>query len=425
MADDLPWPDIGNVARGATRGNQGQKGVLSPPDNEGRCSLQLRVQPGVLTVLLNRQASDWYRRLDHEVNHALKLTKTYWRKARRRQDYDATADQDHMELHEWLQQLKDKVMSHLELLMQRGDIKGPPYIMPDDVELTFLRKFIERQAAGIPHNPRLRHTAVSKRYAPHVRHSLPDSETPEPSDDSMTNGSDGGWDDTNPPYISNETSAPHYTQHPVQAVAYANHVKAVSPRIVSTYEEELDTSRRLLQHARTTLRQAQKDTQDAFAVYTASIEAERRAWQAVAAEEDRRDGLVTVILRQKPQFDPYPRKESFSSDSELPRYSQYLPRPHHVNSAGRPRTADHSAPMRPAYAWDTERYEHAESASRTTSPQSTNSSPRVPERVATHNSPPERKHARHWDDEDQSVSGLPPRKRSNHGSADGSPKITA
>lgn len=59
---------------------------------------------------------------------------------------------------------------------------------------------------------------------------------------------------------------------------------------------------RLLQHARTTLRQAQKDTQDAFAVYTASIEAERRAWQAVAAEEDRRDGLVSVILRQKPQF---------------------------------------------------------------------------------------------------------------------------
>ena len=31
-----------------------------------------------------------------------------------------------MELHEWLQQLKDKVMQHLELLMQRGDIKGPP-----------------------------------------------------------------------------------------------------------------------------------------------------------------------------------------------------------------------------------------------------------------------------------------------------------
>lgn len=112
MADDLPWPDIGNVARGATRGNQGkssntskagttsseashqgQKGVLGPPDSEGRCLLQLRVQPGVLTVLLNRQASDWYRRLDHEVNHALKLTKTYWRKARRRQDYDAAADQ--------------------------------------------------------------------------------------------------------------------------------------------------------------------------------------------------------------------------------------------------------------------------------------------------------------------------------------------
>lgn len=154
--DDLPWPELGNVSRGATRGNQGQKGVLGSPDRDGRCILQLRVQPGVLAVKLNRQASEWYRNLDNEVNRALKMTKTYWRKARRRQDYDARADQDHMELHEWLQQLKDKTMSHLELLMQKGDIQGPPYVMPDDIELAFLRKFIERQAAGIPHNPRLR-----------------------------------------------------------------------------------------------------------------------------------------------------------------------------------------------------------------------------------------------------------------------------
>lgn len=104
-------------------------------------------------------------------------------------------------VHEWLQQLKDKVMSHLELLMQRGDIKGPPYIMPDDIELTFLRKFIERQAAGIPHNPRLRSMTPSGRYAPNIRHSLPDSETPEPSDDSMTNASDAGWTEANPPYV--------------------------------------------------------------------------------------------------------------------------------------------------------------------------------------------------------------------------------
>jgi hypothetical protein len=154
--DDLPWPELGNVSRGATRGNQGQKGVLGQPDRDGRCVLQLRVQPGVLAVKLNRQASEWYRTLDNEVNRALKMTKTYWRKARRRQDYDARADQDHMELHEWLQQLKDKTMSHLELLMQKGDIQGPPYLMPDDIELSFLRKFIERQATGIPHNPRLR-----------------------------------------------------------------------------------------------------------------------------------------------------------------------------------------------------------------------------------------------------------------------------
>lgn len=182
--DDLPWPELGNVSRGATRGNQGQKGVLGPPDREGRCILQLRVQPGVLAVRLNRQASDWYRTLDNEVNRALKMTKTYWRKARRRQDYDARADQDHMELHEWLQQLKDKTMSHLELLMQKGDIQGPPYTMPDDVELTFLRKFIERQAANIPHNPRLRNSVGGEPSYVHRDHSA-DSFTPEPSEQSF------------------------------------------------------------------------------------------------------------------------------------------------------------------------------------------------------------------------------------------------
>jgi hypothetical protein len=79
-----------------------------------------------------------------------------------------------MELHEWLQQLKDKTMSYLEVLMQKGDIPGPPYVMPDDVELPFLRKFIERQAAGIPHNPRLR-TAMTEKH----------TETREASVDSM------------------------------------------------------------------------------------------------------------------------------------------------------------------------------------------------------------------------------------------------
>lgn len=215
LTDDLPWPELGNVSRGATRGNQGQKGVLSLPNPDGRSLIQLRVQPGVLTVLLNKQATEWYRALDAEVNHALKLTKTYWRKARRRQDYDPVADQDHMELHEWLQQLKDKVMSHLELLMQRGDIKGPPYVMPDNIELTFLRKFIERQAARIPHNPRLRKALLDStnrgtngttttaaaadddNQPARLRVLPPLSESPEPSDESVLDGatsSDEAWD---------------------------------------------------------------------------------------------------------------------------------------------------------------------------------------------------------------------------------------
>lgn len=95
---------------------------------------------------------------------------------------DARADQDHMELHEWLQQLKDKTMSHLEVLMQKGDIQGPPYVMPDDIELTFLRKFIERHNAGIPHNPRLRHLGPNAQHQhPHLEESMEVS-TPELSD---------------------------------------------------------------------------------------------------------------------------------------------------------------------------------------------------------------------------------------------------
>jgi hypothetical protein len=94
---------------------------------------------------------------------------------------DARADQDHMELHEWLQQLKDKTMSHLEVLMQKGDIQGPPYVMPDDVELSFLRKFIERHNAGISHNPRLRHLGPNAPQPPQIEDSM-EMSTPELSD---------------------------------------------------------------------------------------------------------------------------------------------------------------------------------------------------------------------------------------------------
>lgn len=113
--DDHPWPEIGSVSRGATRGNQGSKGSLSPPGPDGRCILQLRVQPGVLAVTLTRQASEHYRILDDAVTSALKLTKGFWRKARRRQDYDAQADQDHIELNEWLQVCSPDPFTHFNV----------------------------------------------------------------------------------------------------------------------------------------------------------------------------------------------------------------------------------------------------------------------------------------------------------------------
>ncbi|KAF5355390.1 hypothetical protein D9757_012548 [Collybiopsis confluens] len=275
IADDLPWPELGNVSRGATRGNQGQKGVLGAPDRDGRCILQLRVQPGVLAVKLNRQASDWYRTLDNEVNRALKLTKTYWRKARRRQDYDARADQDHMELHEWLQQLKDKTMSHLELLMQKGDIQGPPYSMPDDIELTFLRRFIERQAAGIPHNPRLRN-GENPGYI--IRDHSVDSGSPDPSDQSYHRSADTADSGSNHISLGSRPNDSPTLRNP------------------ESLAQEATSSKQALQITRAALARAQKDTQDAFLRYTACLDVERQARQSVAAAEKRRDDVMSVLL---------------------------------------------------------------------------------------------------------------------------------
>lgn len=273
LTDDLPWPELGNVSRGATRGNQGQKGVLGTPDADGRAVLQLRVQPGVLPVKLNKQATEWYRVLDGEVTRALKLTKTYWRKARRRQDYDARADQDHMELHEWLQQLKDKVMSHLEMLMQKGEINGPPYIMPDNVELSFLRKFIERQAAGIPHNPRLRHghvpTSSPRTVQRYIDERLMEGSSTSPSM-SWGTGDDREMAGASPTIGS----------------------FADMPSVMA----EVDNNRRQLRSARAALTRAQRDTQESFKRYKTCLDVEAQALQQVTSAEERRDALMASLM---------------------------------------------------------------------------------------------------------------------------------
>ncbi|KAJ7057064.1 hypothetical protein C8F01DRAFT_1256997 [Mycena amicta] len=276
-ADDLPWPELGNVSRGATRGNQGQKGVLGPPDRDGRCVLQLRVQPGVLAVRLNSQASDWYRTLDNE--------------ARRRQDYDARADQDHMELHEWLQQLKDKTMSHLELLMQKGDIQGPPYAMPEDIELTFLRKFIERQAAGIDHNPRLRNGGAQPDSYAMRQHSV-ESPSPEPSERAYMDQK----------LSSRNSGSP--AMHPVDIQ---------EPTVAA------------LHNSRAAFVRAQKDSQDAFIRYTNCLELERQARAALVAAEKRHDDYMAALTQS--------RHSSVSGDEPSPRYDDFRPTDHPMRSA--------------------------------------------------------------------------------------------
>ncbi|KAI5891433.1 uncharacterized protein SCHCODRAFT_01154396 [Schizophyllum commune H4-8] len=298
--DDLPWPELGNVTRGATRGNQGQKGVLGPPDEEGRSVLQLRVQPGVLAVKLNKKTSEWYRILDTEVNNALKQTKTYWRKARRRQDYDARADQDHMELHEWLQQLKDKTMSHLEVLMSKGILNGPPYVLPEDVELTFLRKFIERQAAGIPHNPRLRNRTIKADLIVDPRTG---ASTPS---DTMAGGSSYG----------DRNALPNTLHDPALR-------SSMSPALMQSLDplgDELNTSKQLLQAARATLTTAQQETQEAYSRYMNCLEAERCARQAVHQAERRRDDIMGAMIARRNSASTLPesssRHSSFSEEGE-------------------------------------------------------------------------------------------------------------
>ncbi|KAI0346227.1 hypothetical protein BDW22DRAFT_730900 [Trametopsis cervina] len=311
LTDDLPWPELGNVSRGATRGNQGQKGSLSPPDSEGRSTIQLRVQPGVLPVRLNRQATEWYRILDSEVNRALKLTKTYWRKARRRQDYDARADQDHMELHEWLQQLKDKVMSHLELLMQKGEIQGPPYVMPDNVELTFLKKFIERQAAGIPHNPRLRNGQTATRSPRSVQQYI----NAKLSED-LTTSPSMSWDT-----LDDRDQSQGFGPSPT-GVTFPDNIQAVVG--------EVETNRRTLRSARAALTRAQRDTQEAFKRYKTCLDVESQALQQVNTAEERRDALMASLVEAY-------RAEGSEESSSRQSFAQEEPLTSHMDARSSPK----------------------------------------------------------------------------------------
>lgn len=235
-----------------------------------------------------------------------------------------------MELHEWLQQLKDKTMSHLEVLMQKGDIQGPPYVMPDDIELTFLRKFIERHNAGIPHNPRLRHLGPGAQ-PPHIEDSMEVS-TPELSDpgypptglvDQMARlqpgmpiSSSATWVQNQrrfPPESASGVSSPSYVHSP--GTSHRPHlIRPPSSPSTATCEQLMqeaqasgqrtfDTSYgvrcrnltvlegQFLQDARATLSRAQSQTQDAFQRYTACLEAEARARREVVLAEQHRDEL--------------------------------------------------------------------------------------------------------------------------------------
>ncbi|KAL5485601.1 hypothetical protein ACEPAI_6642 [Sanghuangporus weigelae] len=284
VTDDLPWPELGNVSRGATRGNQGSKGVLGPPDEQGRAVLQLRVQPGVLAVKLNPTATVWYRTLDNEVQRALKETKTYWRKARRRQDYDARADQDHMELHEWLQQLKDKCMAHLELLLQKGEITGPPYIMPDNLEFTFMRGFIERQRSGIPHNPRLCGLPRSE------QHRIPSEDL---ADDDLD--ARGSPDSVSSP-LKSPTSALASRAGPSSSPTWSK--MPSDPSSSTDLLHRIEAAQNTLRQSRSRLRVVRTATQDAYERYKHCTDQEHILESEVQRAEERLDELIHLFAQQ-------------------------------------------------------------------------------------------------------------------------------
>ncbi|KAF5381834.1 hypothetical protein D9757_008336 [Collybiopsis confluens] len=266
IISELPWPDLGSLTRGATRGNQGQKGSLGPPDRDGGCILQLRVQAGALEVYLHRQASEWYRVLEVEVEQALSLSKTYWRKARRRHSYDKQADQAHMELHEWLQQLKDKTLAHLDLLVIKGVITGSPLALPDDYELPFLREFIDRHNAGIPHNPRL-------------REGLPVKQTIDAGTSSkIENALRGQTEETSTDNPSSPSSSS------IKGISKDDLLHQATKR-----NQELQSTRAALENAR-------RNTESAFARYNVCRRAELRAQENVLAAEKRRDDCIEAIL---------------------------------------------------------------------------------------------------------------------------------
>jgi len=298
--------------------------------------------------------------------------------------------------------------------------------MPDNIELSFLRKFIERQAAGIPHNPRLRKAFLDNRSNNNNNQPArilipPPSESPEPSDESVLDGtsSDEAWD-ADRRHRSRERSMSRYSG-PLSSVSYPGPIKS-SPRLgsIRSLEEDAESSSLHLQSARTALRRAQKATQESFAAYTASLDTERRLSHEVAALEDRRDHLLSLFLRQnqRPQgahcpfpgcacidgggpdgvpASTYPRKSLTSYDSEPARYATYT---------AQPPPPPPLPPMRSAYAWDDRERDDV-------------GSPHTSSASVSVGGSPARKHARSWDSED------PPIRKRFAGSASGSPPMHA
>ena len=200
-------------------------------------------------------------------------------------------------------------MAHLELLLQKGDIPGPPYIMPDALEFTFMRGFLDRQRRGIPHNPRIRALAGSS-----------SSSNPSGASDELDEGEDDGRGSPESPSLAAGPAAHMHSasplRSPVASLSFREHAGGASasldlPRRIEasraslpphTHDKNalpdslLSSTESSLRQARARLKQARLASREALARFSECTDHERTLEAEVTRSEERLDELIAGLL---------------------------------------------------------------------------------------------------------------------------------
>ncbi|KAF9654181.1 hypothetical protein BDM02DRAFT_3106459 [Thelephora ganbajun] len=171
-------------------------------------------------------------------------------------------------------------MAHLEMLIAKGEIRGPPYVMSDDQDFPFLRKFIERQTVNIPHNPRLRGLSPGNEHHPQLSVSIHRSETPEDSRPSTSFVDD-------PSRLLDEDHNGSSSTMTFQPGTRSR---------IATWDKDATVSKQEIDNLRRVLFMARKETHVALQKFNQALDAERKAQAALVAAEDRRGELISSFM---------------------------------------------------------------------------------------------------------------------------------